>query len=124
MERKIRSQKEQRRQKRIIRIRRKVEGAPDKPRLSIRRSAKHIYAQLIDDRAGRTIVAASTLTPDLKETLKGLKKTEKSVKVGAKLAELATQKGIKKVVFDRRGYPYHGRVEALAKGAREGGLEF
>ena len=124
MERKIQNEKERRRAKRIVRIRGKLEGGPERPRLAVHRSAKHIYAQLVDDRAGRTLVSASTMTPDLKDVLKGLKKTEKSQKVGAKLAELANQKGIKKVVFDRRGYPYHGRVAALAKGAREGGLEF
>ena len=110
--------------RRKMRIRKNVSGNADRPRLTVFRSSKHIYAQLIDDIHGKTICAASTLTPDLKEALKALKKSDEAEKVGAKLAEIAKARGITKVTFDRAGYPYHGRVASLAKGARAGGLEF
>jgi len=105
-------------------IRKKVEGTAERPRLTVFRSAKHIYAQLVDDIQGRTLATASTLTKDVRETVTGKKKTEKAEAVGKKMAEVAKAAGINAVVFDRNGYPYHGRVAALAKGAREGGLEF
>jgi large subunit ribosomal protein L18 len=101
------------------RIRAKISGAKERPRLSVFRSNKHIFLQLIDDSAGKTLVSAS----DLKMKKKGTK-TEIAKEVGKELAKLAKAKKIKKVVFDRGGYKYHGRVKASAEGAREGGLEF
>jgi large subunit ribosomal protein L18 len=92
--------------------------------LNVFKSAAEIYAQVIDDEAGKTVVAASTIDAELKKTLKGLKKSEQARKVGTLLAERAKQKGIKEVVFDRGGFRYMGRVKALADGAREGGLVF
>jgi large subunit ribosomal protein L18 len=107
------------------RVRKKVFGTPERPRLSVYRSLKHIYAQVIDDTKGITLVAASTLDPALREQLKGIKgKIEAARLVGKLVAERALEKGIKKVVFDRGGFKYHGRVKALADGAREAGLEF
>jgi len=107
------------------RVRKKVFGTPERPRLSVYRSLKHIYAQLIDDVKGHTILPASTLDPALREQLKGIKgKIEAARLVGKLVAERALEKGIKKVVFDRGGFKYHGRVKALADGAREAGLEF
>jgi large subunit ribosomal protein L18 len=101
-------------------IRRKISGTVAKPRLSVFRSNSGIYAQLIDDKAGKTLLSAST------QILKGEKgtKVELSKKVGLKVAELAQAQGITEIVFDRGGYLYHGRVKALAEGAREGGLKF
>jgi large subunit ribosomal protein L18 len=124
MERKIKSERERKRARRAFRIRKTIEGTPARPRLAVFRSNKHMYAQLIDDLNGKTLVTASTLTADVKAKLEGLKKSEEATKVGLKLAEMAKAAGITSVVFDRSGYPYHGRVEALAKGAREGGLQF
>jgi large subunit ribosomal protein L18 len=92
--------------------------------LNVFRSLKHIYAQIIDDGAGRTLVSASTLDPDVREEVAGLSKTEQAKIVGKRLAEKALSKGVTQVVFDRGGYRYHGRVEALAKASREGGLQF
>ncbi len=102
------------------RIRKKINGTPESPRLSVFRSTQHIYAQLIDDLSGRTLAAASSLE-DLK--MKG-SNVEKSVAVGKKLAERAKEAGIENAVFDRNGFRYHGRVKALAEGAREGGISF
>lgn len=102
------------------RIRKKVSGTSDRPRLSVFRSGQHIYAQLIDDLAGHTLVAASSLED---QSLKG-SGVEKSVEVGKKLAERAKEAGIEAAVFDRNGFRYHGRVKALAEGAREGGIRF
>jgi large subunit ribosomal protein L18 len=104
------------------RLRRKVKGTADKPRLSIFRSNKQIYAQIIDDEKGATLVSCSSRIKDVNS--QPLSKTDKSREVGKKLAELAKDKGIEVVVFDRGGYRYHGRVKALAEGAREGGLNF
>lgn len=106
------------------RIRSRVSGTNSCPRLSVFRSTKHIYAQVIDDVSGRTLVAASDLTTQLKEELKGLKKSERATKVGAHVANLCKEAGIEKVVFDRNGFLYHGRIAALADGARENGLKF
>ena len=111
-----------RRQKKHYRVRRNISGTPEYPRLAVYRSAKHIYAQIIDDTKGHTLVAASTLDADLKETYGG--NVEAAKAVGKLLAERALTTGIKGVVFDRGGLLYHGRVAALAEGAREGGLEF
>jgi large subunit ribosomal protein L18 len=106
------------------RIRKKIFGVAERPRLSVFRSAKHIYAQLIDDSIGSTIMTVSTLNKDVRERAKGLKKTEAAKVVGQIVAGKALEKGVKKIVFDRNGFIYHGRVKALAEGAREAGLEF
>ncbi len=110
--------------KRKRRVRKKIYGTPERPRLTVYKSLRHIYAQIIDDSKGYTLVSASTLTPDLRSEISGLKKVEQAKKVGALIAKKAIEKGIKQVVFDRNGYIYHGRVSALAEGAREGGLDF
>jgi len=112
------------RQRRHRRIRMRISGTPDVPRLNVFRSLDHIYAQVIDDVNGRTLVSASTLDKKLQSELEGKHKAEQSVVVGKTLAERAAAAGIKRVVFDRGGYLYHGRVKALADGARAGGLEF
>jgi large subunit ribosomal protein L18 len=107
------------------RIRKKVSGTPERPRLVVFRSAKHIYAQLVDDVNQRTLTGVSTLTPWVRERLDGAQgKVAKARIVGLAIAEKAKELGITKVVFDRAGYRYHGRVKALAEGAREGGLDF
>lgn len=124
MERKIKDANLRRRVRRAKGIRKKVTGTADRPRLSIFRSAKHIYAQLIDDTTGTTLAAASTQLKSVASQLGDLKKTEAAEKVGQALAEAAKAKGVEVVVFDRNGWPFHGRVAALAKGAREGGLKF
>jgi large subunit ribosomal protein L18 len=110
--------------KRHARVRAKVEGTPQRPRLSVFRSLSEIYAQVIDDQAGQTLVSASTIDQELRAKLKGLKKSEQAKLVGKAVAERAKGKGIRAVVFDRGGFKYSGRVKALADGAREGGLEF
>ncbi len=112
------------RKRRHRRVRKKIFGTPERPRLCVFRSLKHIYAQIIDDTIGHTLVAASTLDPALREKIKGKTKTEQAREVGLLLAQKALAKGITKVAFDRGGYKYHGRVKALAEGARKGGLEF
>ena len=112
------------RERRKLRIRKKVNGTAERPRLSVFRSAKHIYAQVIDDATGKTLAHASTLSKDLKGTLGEDKKTEAAKKVGALVAKICISKKIDHVVFDRNGYLYHGRVSALADAAREGGLKF
>ena len=107
------------------RIRKKVAGNSDRPRLTVYRSLKHIYAQLVDDSAGKTLLAVSTLSRDLRDKLKATKSTvESSRLVGLSLAQKAVERNIDKVVFDRNGYRYLGNVKALAEGAREGGLKF
>jgi len=108
------------RKKRKIRIRKKIFGTSERPRLVVFRSNRHIYAQVIDDRKGHTIAAYSSLK--LGENVKLNKETAR--KVGLEIAKIALEKGVQKVVFDRNGYIYHGRVKALADGAREGGLKF
>ncbi|MDR1545436.1 MAG: 50S ribosomal protein L18 [Deltaproteobacteria bacterium] len=112
------------RDRRQARVRKKVIGHAARPRLCVFRSSAHIYAQLIDDDKGVTLAAASTLTPALKDALQGKKKTEQAELVGRALAAAVQDKGFKKVVFDRNGFLYHGRVLALSKGARDAGLEF
>ncbi|WP_437598754.1 50S ribosomal protein L18 [Sorangium sp. So ce590] len=112
------------RERRKLRIRKKVEGTPERPRLSVFRSSKHIYAQVIDDVSGKTLAHASTLSKDLKGSLDEDNKVEAAKKVGALLAKICKEKQIGKVVFDRNGYLYHGRVSALAQAAREAGLDF
>ncbi|NOY78414.1 MAG: 50S ribosomal protein L18 [Calditrichaeota bacterium] len=114
--------------KRKKRIRRKVWGTSEKPRLVVFRSAKHIYAQLIDDTTGKTLTGVSTLTKDIRDTLADIRKKEGKVGVskvvGKAIAERAKKLNIESVVFDRNGFNYHGRVKAVADGAREGGLKF
>ncbi len=112
-----------RRERRRRRVRAHVMGEISRPRLNVFRSLKHVYAQLIDDEAGHTLVAASSLDASIRSQT-GLKKTEEASAVGKLLAQRALEKQIKCVVFDRAGYRYHGRVKAVADGAREGGLEF
>lgn len=106
-------------------IRKKLSGTPELPRLTIYRSGKHIYAQIIDDVAGKTLVTASTLSKDLQEEVKNAKTKKDLAKlVGVRAAKKALEKNIQRVVFDRNGYLYHGRVKAVADGAREAGLKF
>ena len=112
------------RERRRLRVRKKVSGTKERPRLCVFRSHKHIYCQVIDDEAGHTLAAASSLTPEVREKAQGKKKTEVAKLVGETVAKRCLEKGIKAVVFDRAGYRYHGRVKALAEGAREGGLKF
>jgi len=99
-------------------------GTPERLRLNVFRSLRHIYAQVVDDGQRHTLISASTIDPELAAQLQGLTKTEQAQVVGKVLAERALGQGVKKVVFDRGGYKYHGRVKALADAAREGGLEF
>ena len=111
--------------RRIARVRNALrKAAGGRARLSVHRSSKQIYAQVIDDAAGRTLAAASTLEKELREKLKTGADTAAAAEVGKLLAERALKAGVKEVVFDRGGYLYHGRVKALADGAREGGLSF
>lgn len=112
------------RHRKHARVRKKIQGTPDIPRLNVFRSLVEIYAQLIDDESGHTIVSASSLDHDLRTQMKGLKKTEQANLVGKSLAERAGNEGVRQVVFDRGGYRYIGRVKALADGARQSGLEF
>jgi len=112
------------RRRRHARIRRKVSGTQDRPRLNIFRSLEHIYVQIIDDWAGHTLVSASTIDSEVKEKLDDLSKSEQARIVGEIVAERALDRGIEKVVLDRGGYKYHGRVKALAEAAREKGLKF
>ena len=109
---------------RHARVRKKVSGTAERPRLSVYRSTNHIYAQLIDDVKGNTLCACSTEEKAVKALLDGKTKVEQAKIVGTELAKKATAKGIENVVFDRGGYLYIGRVQALAEGAREGGLKF
>ncbi|WP_013324974.1 50S ribosomal protein L18 [Gloeothece verrucosa] len=111
-------------QRRHRRIRRTVEGSPERPRLAVFRSNKHIYAQVIDDAAQHTLVAASSLDKELKTELESGGNCDASVAVGKLVAQRALAKGISAVVFDRGGNLYHGRVKALAEAAREAGLDF
>ena len=110
--------------KRQVRVRKKIRGSSDRPRLNVFKSARHIYAQLIDDTTGKTLVAASTVMGDLNAGLKYTGNIEAARKVGAAVAKFALDKDIKTVVFDRNGFLYHGRVKALAESARENGLIF
>ncbi len=112
------------RQKRKSRIRTRIFGTEQRPRLSVFRSAKHIYAQLVVDSTGSTILTASSLSPEIRGEIAGLKKSDAAKKVGVLLGKKAVEKNIRRVVFDRNGFLYHGRVKALADGARESGLEF
>jgi len=111
------------RERRKLRIRKTITGTSERPRLSVFRSARHIYVQVIDDSTGSTLVAASTLSKDLRSNLDG-SKSDEAKKVGSLIAEMCKSKNIDKVVFDRNGYRYHGRIKALADAAREAGLNF
>ncbi|MCB9793319.1 MAG: 50S ribosomal protein L18 [Alphaproteobacteria bacterium] len=112
------------RQRRKVSIRKRIHGSAARPRLSVFRSANHIYAQVIDDDSGRTLAAASTLSPEFKEHKGHRGNAAAAFEVGKLIAEKAKEANIGQVVFDRNGYLYHGRVKALADGAREGGLQF
>lgn len=112
------------RQKRKFRIRNKISGTTERPRLSVHRTAGHIYAQVVDDSAGATLAHASTLSGDVKESVKSVNKTDAAKKVGALIAKICLEKKVSQVVFDRNGFLYHGRVKALADAAREAGLQF
>ncbi len=112
----------QRRYRRHLRLRKKIRGTENRPRLAVYRSLKHVYAQIIDDDGGRTLIGLSDQAKEV--VVEGKGKIAASFAVGKLLAERAAAAGIKSVVFDRGGYPYHGRVKAVADGARKGGLEF
>ena len=118
------SAKREARERRHRRVRRLVRGTPQRPRLCVFKSARHIYAQIINDEDGRTLVAASTLSKELPKTAERVKKAEIAKAVGTLVAEKALASGIQAVVFDRGGYPFHGRVKALATAARDRGLQF
>jgi large subunit ribosomal protein L18 len=111
-------------QRRHIRVRKTVAGTPERPRLAVFRSLNHIYAQIIDDTAGRTLAAASDLEKDVRAALDGKKKAEVATLVGQSVAKKAQAAGIRTVVFDRGGFRYHGRVKALAEAVRKGGVNF
>ena len=112
------------RTRRHTRVRKNLMGSAERPRLNVFRSLSGIYAQVIDDQSGNTLASASTVDRELREKVKGLKKSEQAKLIGQTVAERARSKGIQTVVFDRGGYRYSGRVKALAYGAREGGLQF
>lgn len=112
------------RKRKHVRVRKKISGTAERPRLCVYRSLKHIYAQIIDDESGRTLVAASTLDEALRGKLDYTGNKNAAREVGKLIGQKAIEKGIKSVVFDRGGYLYHGRVQELADGAREAGLEF
>ena len=118
------SQKERARLKRKKRVRSHIRGTTERPRLNVFRSLKHIYAQAIVDTTGETVASASTLSPEVRETLKRPGNVESAKKVGELIAKKCVEKGIQKVVFDRNGYLYHGRIKALAEAARASGLIF
>ena len=110
--------------KKHMKIRNRFSGTAERPRLAVFRSNNHVYAQVIDDVAGKTLVSASTLEKDIKAELKNTDDTDAATKVGEVVAKRALEKGIEEVVFDRAGYIYHGKVKALADSAREAGLKF
>jgi large subunit ribosomal protein L18 len=112
------------RKRRHDRVRRRVFGTAERPRLNVYRSLNEIYVQVIDDNKGHTLASASTIDPEIKKKVKGKTKKEQAKLVGEAIAERAMKKGVKEVVFDRGGYKYIGRVSALADGAREKGLQF
>ena len=112
------------RDRRKLRIRKKINGTAERPRMTVFRSLKHIYAQVIDDVAGKTIAHASTMAKDVKPQADDAKKSDAAKMVGKAIAAQLKAKGVTKIVFDRNGYLYHGRIKALAEAAREAGLEF
>ncbi len=107
-----------------MRVRKKIQGTVERPRLCVFRSSKHIYAQLVDDERGATVAAVSTLSPLYLEKTAAKGKKDAAKSVGVLIAELAKAKGVEQVIFDRNQYRYHGRIKAVAEGAREGGLKF
>lgn len=112
------------RKKRSLRVRGKISGTPERPRLNVYRSLSHIYAQIIDDVNGHTLASASTISKDVAKSIEGKSKVEAAYLVGEAVAKNAIKKGVKSVVFDRAGYIYTGRVKAVAEGARKAGLDF
>ena len=120
----MKNRKESARQKRRKRVRSRISGTTERPRLNVFRSSKHIYVQAVVDTTGRTLVSVSTLSPELRGDLGHPGNVEAAKKVGELLAKKCLEKGIQKVVFDRSGYLYHGRIRALAEAARTGGLSF
>ena len=116
--------REKSRQKRHKRVREKVKGTPDRPRLNVYRSSNHIYAQVIDDFSEKTLASASTVDTEIKDEIEVGSNMDSAKIVGKYIAERALDNGVTKVVFDRGGYDYHGRIKALAEAARENGLEF
>ncbi len=120
----MKNKKELARQKRKTRVRSRIQGTPERPRLNVFRSLRHIYAQVIVDGTGRTLMSVSTLSPELRGTLRYSGNLESAKKVGELIAKKCLEKGIQKVVFDRGGYLFHGRVKALAEAARASGLSF
>jgi large subunit ribosomal protein L18 len=112
------------RTRRHHRVRKRLSGTAERPRLNVFRSLRHIYAQIIDDEVGHTLVSASTSESEVRKQIEGMAKTDQAHVVGKVLAQRALAKGVTQVVFDRGGYKYHGRVKALAEGSREAGLEF
>lgn len=120
----VKNRSEFSRQRRKMRVRKKVVGTPERPRLCVFKSNKHMYVQVIDDEGGCTLAAASTMSPELRDEAGNLNKTDAAKKVGKLLAERCLARDIKKVVFDRNGFIYRGRISAVADAAREGGLEF
>jgi large subunit ribosomal protein L18 len=112
------------RERRKLRIRRKISGTAERPRLSVFRSAKHIYAQVVDDVSGKTVAPASTLSRDVRTAITEATKVDAAKSVGQAIAKVLLEKGIQSIVFDRNGYLYHGRVRALADAARAAGLKF
>ncbi len=112
------------RKKKHLRVRAKVSGTSERPRLNVYKSNKHMYAQIIDDLTGHTLVSASTLDPELRDKVDGITKTEAAKMVGELAGRRAIEKGITEVIFDRSGYIYHGRVKEVAEGARQAGLQF
>ncbi len=118
------AQKVTAREKRKARIRRKISGTADRPRLTVYKSLKHMYAQLVDDTTGKTLLSVGTTSKNLKNEVKDDDKTSAAKKVGEALAKAAKEKGIEAVVFDRNGFDYHGRIQAVAAAARDAGLKF
>ena len=112
------------RERRQARVRRRVRGTDQRPRLSVFRSNKHVYAQVISDETGRTLASASTLSPTLRETVKKTATRDAAKEVGTLIARLCAERAIHEVVFDRNGFLYHGRIKVLAEAAREAGLKF
>ena len=112
------------RKRRHLRVRKKILGTKSHPRLYVYRSLRHIYAQIVNDQRGKTIVAASTLSPEVKKKVGKLKKSQAATLVGELIVEKSKAKGIKRVAFDKSGYAYHGRVKSLAEACRKGGLKF
>ena len=110
--------------RRRARVRSRLRGTPERPRLSVFRSDKHVYAQVVVDSEGKTLLAVSTLSPELRAQLKKTTDVNAAKQVGLLAARRCKEKGINRIVFDRNGFLYHGRVRAVAEGAREGGLEF